>query len=45
LQEREIFLVFEALFNTAQNRRMSLLREINNPRPAKYPLRRRPGSD
>ncbi|MGX9431826.1 MULTISPECIES: hypothetical protein [Bradyrhizobium] len=40
LQAREIFLVFEALLNTAQNRRISLLREINNQRHAKYPLTR-----
>ena len=32
LQAREIFLVFEALLNTAQNRRISLLREIKDQR-------------
>ena len=32
LQARDIFLAFEALLNSAQNRRMSLLREINNRR-------------
>ncbi|WP_245474792.1 hypothetical protein [Bradyrhizobium sp. Leo121] len=41
LQAREVFLVFEALLNTAQNRRLSLLREIDNRRHAKYPLRGR----
>jgi hypothetical protein len=38
LQAREIFLVFEALLNTAQNRRMSLLREIKDQRwPRRVP--------
>jgi hypothetical protein len=32
LQAHDIFLAFEALLNSAQNRRMSLLREINNRR-------------
>ena len=32
LQARDIFLAFEALLNSAQNRRMSLLREMNNRR-------------
>lgn len=32
LQARDIFSAFEALLNCAQNRRMSLLREINNRR-------------
>jgi hypothetical protein len=42
LQARETFLVFEALLNTAQNRRLSVLREVNNQRHAKFPLKRRP---
>ncbi len=38
LQAREIFLVFEALLNTAQNRRMSILREIKDQRwPRRVP--------
>ena len=32
LQAREVFLVFEALITSAHNRRMSLLREIDNRR-------------
>jgi hypothetical protein len=32
LQARDIFLVFEALLNSAQNRRMSLIRDMNNRR-------------
>lgn len=32
LQARDVLLAFEALLNSAQNRRMSLLREINNRR-------------
>lgn len=34
LQARDVFFAFEALLNSAQNRRMSLLREINNRRHA-----------
>jgi hypothetical protein len=32
LQARDVFLAFEALLNSAQNRRMSLLREMSNRR-------------
>jgi hypothetical protein len=32
LQARDVFVAFEALLNSAQNRRMSLLREMNNRR-------------
>ena len=32
LQARDVFLAFEALLNSAQNRRVSLLREMNNRR-------------